>query len=212
MTQTDAPHAAPTEIIARAGSYYRRTRYIMAILLIAGGAWFGYDGFVGYPRENQQLRDINAQLAEAQKNQDSQRIRELSDQQKNFKRHSGELAHSDMDILIQKVLCFTLPPIGLLMLFWTFFNSRGAYRLADQTLSVPGHPPVPIDAIRKIDKRKWDRKGIAYLDYELPDGKSGTIKLDDFVYERTPTDAIFAQIESLTTPPASASPQDSQVG
>ncbi|MCC6424238.1 MAG: hypothetical protein IT447_12235 [Phycisphaerales bacterium] len=199
MTQTETQQSTPTELIARAGSYYRRTRYIMAILLIAGGAWFGYDGFVGYPRENQQLREINAQLAEAQKNQDSQRIRELSDQQKNFKRHSGELAHSEMDILIQKVLCFVLPPIGLLLLFWTFFNSRGAYRLTDQTLTVPGHPPVPIDSIRKIDKRKWDRKGIAYLSYELPDGKSGTIKLDDFVYERTPTDAIFARIEQYTT-------------
>lgn len=202
MTQADLPQTTPAEIVARAGSYYRRTRYIMALLLIAGGAWFGYDGFVGYPRENQQLREINSQLAEAQRSQDNQRIRELSDQQKKFKRHSGELAHSDMDILIQKVLCFALPPIGLLLLFWTFYNSRGAYRLADQTLHAPGHPPVPVDAIRKIDKRKWDRKGIAYLAYELSGGKSGTIKLDDFVYDRGPTDAILSQIEKLTADPS----------
>jgi len=209
MTQTDLSDSNPTEMVARAGSYYRRTRYIMAILLIAGGAWFGYDGFVGYPRENQQLREINSQLAEAQKNQDSGRIRELSEQQKKFKRHSGELAHSEMDILIQKVLCFTLPPIGLLLLFWTFYNSRGAYRLANQTLYAPGHPPVPVDAIRKIDKRKWDRKGIAYLGYELPDGKTGTIKLDDFVYERHPMDEIFARIEQYTT---ESSPGESSAG
>ena len=202
MMQADLPQTTPTEIVARAGSYYRRTRYIMAILLIAGGGWFGYDGFVGYPRDNQQLHEINVQLTEAQKNQDSGRIRELSEQQKKYKRSSGELAHSAMDILIQKVLCFTLPPIGLLMLFWTFFNSRGEYRLVEQTLHTPGHPPVPVDSIRKIDKRKWDRKGIAYLDYELPDGKTGTIKLDDFVYERQPMDAIFAQIERLTAGPA----------
>lgn len=207
MTQNDL---SPTEIVARAGSYYRRTRYIMAILLIAGGAWFGYDGFVGYPRENQQLREVNAKLAEAQKNQDNSRIRELSEEQKKFKRHSGELAHSDMDILIQKVLCVVLPPIGLLMLFWAFYNSRGAYRLDGHTLYAPGHPPVPIDAIRKIDKRKWDRKGIACLEYELPGGKSGSIKLDDFVYDRRPTDAIFAQIEKLTADPATEPHSDQE--
>lgn len=210
MTQSELSETAPAQITARAGSYYRRTRYIMAILLIAGGAWFGYDGFVGYPRENQQLRQINEQLAEAQKSQDSERIRELSEQQKKFKRHSGELAHSDMDILIQKVLCFVLPPIGLLVLVWTFYNSRGAFRMSDQTLHAPGHPPVPVDAIRKIDKRKWDRKGIAYLDYELPDGKTGTIKLDDFVYDRQPMDAIYAQIERLTADPAAVPPREPQ--
>lgn len=79
------------------------------------------------------------------------------------------------------------------------------YRLKDDVLYVPGHPPVPLDAIRQIDKSKWDKKGIAYLDYELdsqPNAPAvkGSIKLDDFVYDQNPTDAIMAAIEEKVAP------------
>jgi hypothetical protein len=81
-------------------------------------------------------------------------------------------------------------------LAWFLYTSRGEYRLSGDTLTVPGHPPVPLQFIRSLDKSFWDRKGIAYIDYELPaPSVSGRIKLDDFVYERPPTDAIVERIE-----------------
>ena len=178
---TTVPHTATAspqdpgsaEIVARAGSYYRNTRFILAAALVAMGLWFGYDGFIGWPRENELYK------------QDPTRHKQ----------------HSETDIRLQKILAFTLPPLGLLMLVWTLYNSRGAYRLSGDTLSVPGHPPVPLDSIRQIDKRLWDRKGIAYLDYELAEGRKGRIKLDDFVYDRPPTDAIVDRIEATLLPP-----------
>ena len=68
------------------------------------------------------------------------------------------------------------------------------------TLSVPGHPPISAEHIRRIDKRKWDRKGIAYLHYEF-DSKPGTIKLDDFAYDRLPTDQMLERVERNVLPP-----------
>src|SRR5580704_11643545 len=50
---TDATAAAPEPegpIIARAGSYYRVTRYIMTFILFLYGAWSIYDGFYSWPK------------------------------------------------------------------------------------------------------------------------------------------------------------------
>jgi hypothetical protein len=93
------------------------------------------------------------------------------------------------------VLSFALPVLALAMLLRTLYVTRGRYRLADDVLEVPGHPPVPLSAISQIDRRLWERKGIAMLDYELADGRRGRLKLDDYAYQRKPTDAIFARIE-----------------
>jgi hypothetical protein len=75
-------------------------------------------------------------------------------------------------------------------------NSRGKYRLEDGIVYAPGHPPVPLENIQAVDRELWDRKGIAYVDYDLGAGKAGQFKLDDFIYEREPVDQIFAAIEA----------------
>ena len=64
------------------------------------------------------------------------------------------------------------------------------------TLQAPGHPAINVDDIRRIDKRKWDKKGIAYLHYEIGQPPTaGVLKLDDFAYERKPTDEMLERIE-----------------
>lgn len=169
---------ADDPIVARAGRYYRNTRYVFCLGLIGMGLWFAYDGWVRYPREQAMHRE-NPKTGKP---------------------------HTDTDIKLQKVLGTTLPPAGILFLGWTLYRSRGAYRLAGNVLSVPGHPDVPLDAIRAMDKSRWDRKGIACVDYEVdaPAGAAGRITLDDFIYERPPTDRIVERIEahlSASTPP-----------
>jgi hypothetical protein len=82
--------------------------------------------------------------------------------------------------------------------------------MSNNTIQVPGHPPVTVDDIRRIDKRKWDKKGIAYLHYEVGQPPTvGVMKLDDFAYERKPTDEMLERIEknvmsSVTTDVAPA--------
>jgi hypothetical protein len=87
--------------------------------------------------------------------------------------------------------------------FRGLYGTRGAYRLSGNTLHAPGHPPVPLDAVRAIDQSKWDRKGIVYIDYEL-NGKTGRLKLDDFMYQREPTDQIHDRIVAAVAPGESA--------
>jgi hypothetical protein len=164
----------PTEIIATPSWDYRIRRLLIAVMFLGMAGWFAYDGWVKYPRQN---------LRYAKARGDEEAVQRLDEEFKNTQKHS------DTSIRWQRNLAIMLPFGALAMAIWAFYSSRGVYRFADNTLHVPGHPPVPLDAIVRIDQRKWDRKGIAYIDYELQ-GKPGRLKLDDYIYDRKPTDEI----------------------
>ena len=192
--ESSSEPAIQEPVVARAGRYYRNTRYIITLLLIGFGVAFAVDGFVRWPAANQQYETLDHQRQEALDRGDKQRADQLLQQQNNYAHHT------DLDILLQKILCFVLPPVGLIVLFRSLRNSRGEYRLEGQTLHIPGHPPVPFENITEIDRRLWDKKGIAYISYDLGNGEQGTLRLDDFVYDRPPTDEIFKRIEDYATP------------
>jgi hypothetical protein len=178
MTETSTP---TSDVTARASAAYRIKNLLVVLMLVGWGVWSIYDGFVNWPRQNQEAvqKDPN-----------------------------NKLPHSELDVLLNKILGIALPPLGLLMLAWVFHRSRGEYRLSGTTLHVPGHPPVPLDNIRRIDKKLWDRKGIALIDYEIPDCPTQqmmTLKLDDFIYEREGTDEILRRIEHYLIPAQEAS-------
>jgi hypothetical protein len=173
-TATTTPDAGET-IVARGGTYYRYTRYAFAALILGFGIAFVYDGFHRYPRHNEQHR---LHVLDPAKHPDDAPV------------------HSQTDINFQKVLGIVLPPAAIGLLAWTLYRSRGQYRLTGDVLSVPGHPDVPLDAVTQIDLSKWDRKGIAHLSYELPDGRRSTLTLDDFIYDRPPTDRILDAVKT----------------
>jgi hypothetical protein len=169
------PAAVDEPIVARGARYYRNTRYIFSLVLLVMGAWFAYDGFHNWPRQNElHLLHVRDPVAYPQ----------------------DYPSRDSASIALQKVLGVALPLAGIGLIAWTLYSSRGAYRLSGDVLSVPGHPDVPLANITQIDKSKWDRKGIAKLDYELPDGRKGRLTLDDFVYDRPPTDRILETIEA----------------
>jgi hypothetical protein len=182
-TEVIATEPATAEVVvAKAGRYYRVARYMMTLLLMAYGAWSIYDGFVSWP---------NWTVT-----------------------HPAEKPKTQTDIMLNRVLGVLLPPMGLIVLGWALYNSRGEYRLEHGVLRVPGHPPVPLEKVQAINREMWDRKGIAYVDYDLTEAQvrskagapvsysgvskaaRGTLKIDDFVYEREPADLIFKAIES----------------
>lgn len=173
VAQTPAAAAGP--VIARPGRYYRNARYIMVALVIGFGIYFLYDGFVGYPAKN------DAERAKPEN------INERGE-------FIGKLPYSEWDILLQKVLGFALPPVGVAYLAFILYRSRGEYRMDGTTITIPGHPPFDLDDVTSLDRKLWDRKGIAKVTYQTPDGKTGTATLDDFIYDRKPTDQIYDAI------------------
>ena len=183
------------EVVANPDTSYRVKRYIVTALIVGMGFWFGYDGFIAWPKENATVQRLNGELVQAASARDGASSARLSTEIRKYR------LHPETDIRLQKILFFTLPPIGLAFLIWSLRASRGQYRMKDDVVSIPGHPPVPISAVRDVNARQWDKKGIAYVSYELADGKRGIFKLDDFIYERKPTDLIYDRIQTFLNPP-----------
>jgi hypothetical protein len=173
MSMTDQPDSgSSTDIVARGATYFRMTRVGMLILLAGIGAWFLYDGFLNWPREF-----------------DLYTARHLKP------------PHGWWDIFLNKLLGILLPPAGVFALVWGWHQSRGEIRLSGRTLHVPGHPPIPLEKIDSIDKSRWDKKGIAIVEYVLDDGGKRTFRLDDYVYDRAPIDEIYQIIEQTLGEP-----------
>ena len=179
LPDSSEPQAGPGEIVAKAGRYYRNARYIVVAGTVIVGLWFAYDGWVKWPQENARFDAVKAE-----------------------QRAGQPKPHPNFDIQLQRIIAGVLVTLAFPMLGWFLYRSRGEYRLCDSTLHVPAHPPVPLETIVELDKSKWDRKGIAYVDYRLDDSKRiRRLTLDDFVYERDPTDAIVACIDAYLQPP-----------
>ncbi|CAN5658055.1 hypothetical protein BH09PLA1_BH09PLA1_21010 [soil metagenome] len=185
MTTESTTVSSNGEIVARAGRYYRNTRYLMFAMLLGMGGWFAYDGFVKWPRQNAELAHLQDEQKAATSDAEKQR---LAVEIKEYEHRN------DSSILINKLLGLGLPPLGLALLMWAFHKSRGEYRLSGTKLSVPGHPTIDLDDIKSVNNDLWDRKGIVWLKYETANAQSGEIMLDDFIYDRPPTDAIYDRI------------------
>lgn len=214
MSTTDQPTTtSPTpdrdvaggDIVATAGTYYRRARYIMAALLLFGGLYFLYDGYVGYPKHNAELEAVERQIGDAQAAGDEEKAAALR-----VELTKMDKAHPASDIRLQKQLGYALPPVALALLAWTLYRSRGQYRLSGDTLHIPGHPPVKISEITEINNTLWERKGIANIKYATAAGQSGEFKLDDFVYDRKPTDAIYDRILAFHQPASPDNPPSAE--
>lgn len=192
---------SPAPIVARAGRYYRNARFVMVLGLVIMGAYFAYDGYKGYPARNAEIARIEKELNETPK--DSPRWIELEQQQRKLGKPK-----SDTDIGLQKVLGYVLPVLAIAYMVYFLRKSRGEIRLADDVLTAPGHPLVPLSTVTSVDNRLWKKKGIATVNYDA-EGRRGTIVLDDFVYQQTPIDAIYDRLlERTGTPlvPSSGTP------
>ena len=74
---------------------------------------------------------------------------------------------------------------GVLMLVGVYFlvrTSRRTMKVDDEAFHAPGGERVAFDAIRRIDKRKWETKGMAYLYVGEGEGALKKVKVDGMVY------------------------------
>lgn len=180
---TDAAGApSSSDIVARADIQYRWRVYVFFILVFGYGLWSLRDGFFLWPRKNAEWQ---AMIARGEK--------------------PPQAPYNEAGILINRVLGIVLPVVGLTTFVWLMYRSRGEYRLTSTALNGPGHPPIPLDAIQSLDKSKWDRKGVATVEYRLSDGGEGKIDLRDMVYNRRETDLIVQRIEEHLDPTSAQS-------
>ena len=206
---TKEPQPASQPFVAHAGKTYRRYRYVMFVLMVGFGCWFLIDGFVRWPAQNEAYRKMESiiQTLEVTSRDNPEKRQHLDDLLAEQKRLPKP--HNPFDLKLQRILGFGLPPLATCILILWLRRSRGEYRLENDTLHVPGYPPIPLVTIDSLDKTAWDRKGIAFATYRLPNGKTGTVRLDDFIYEAYPIrdmvkcieESIIARAQAQQNPP-----------
>jgi len=180
-----APIPTAEPIVATAGRYYRNMRYLMTLGLLIFGAYFAVDGFFRWPAQNRAIAENDAALNSATNESDKAALAVRQQQ-------LGH-PHSDTDIAANKVLAFALPVAAVAFLVFILRRSRGEIRLENDVLHIPGHPPIPVSSITSIDSRLWKKKGIAFVTYS-DGGKKRTYRLDDFIYQQKPIDAIYDRL------------------
>jgi hypothetical protein len=171
-------------------SYMARLAVVSTIAII-GGLWFCYDGFIGYPHQQK------VSLAYIQFQEDGR-----VDQWPAYARERGwteqpEAPKSNSDIWLQRILGMVALPVGLLFGLSTLRAIKRYVACDEDGLTASGHPMVPYDAITKLDKSRWQKKGIVLVHYRV-EGKAGAILLDDWKMHTENTEQILRTIESKT--------------
>lgn len=98
------------------------------------------------------------------------------------------------DIKGQFAMVALVAPFGLVFLFVIVRNWGRWFELDGRKISSSRGDDFTLDQIVELNKRKWRKKGIAYLYYE-DGGRRRKLTLDDCNFERKPTTHILRHIE-----------------
>lgn len=164
-------------------------------------AWFGYDGLIGYPREQQRS------LAYEQLSDEITDKKELYEKWRQLARSKGwnvetpnqKSAEFENKITGQFVfgglcLAFAVP---VLMLYLVSRN-----RWIDETdegLKTSWGATLDFRTVNLLNKSRWASKGIAKAHFEH-EGRKGVFVFDDFKYDRQPLGNMLRRLESTLKP------------
>ena len=186
---------------------------ILGFFCLGGAGWFLYDGLVGWPAQ----RERALAFLDFKKENEGLGEKDLLDKWKIVAAERGWPAWTkpfdktpygkpwtDYDINGQ----FLYTGIaGLLGLFFVarFLLWRGCWIEADEKeLRASGGHQVSYSQITALDKKKWQKKGIAYVRYNASGSDSGkknkTLVLDDCNYTRDTTLKILRRVEEEIGP------------
>lgn len=174
---------------ARIAPIWKKQKLFVAIFLIAIGAWFFFDGLVGYPRSNERF------LAHQGYEQDN-RLSEWPAYAKSrgWVEKPPEKLFKPQDVIGQYVFGSLGALIGAIVLAYWFTQKGRVLRTDEDVVYTPAGTRVPFEAVTGIGKKRWDSKGIAVVRYTL-EGRKGEFIVDDYKFETEPTRKILREIE-----------------
>lgn len=115
-----------------------------------------------------------------------------------------EEAYSARKIHEQWVVFWICLALALGALFFLVRTLRRSIRADDEAVTSQTGKRVPYGDLRTLDLRKWDTKGLAFLDYEGASGK-GRIRIDGLTYggfkkeENEPAERLMRRIRERFT-------------
>jgi hypothetical protein len=202
--------------------FYRRFFY-MGLFAIGFALWSLFDGAIEYPHQRQQAFDqFRASYKEfdESKNEHTMSLSEFESQagetsKRDWEAFAQELGvHSHADIVMQYTQFVVAGLIGLWLVSLPL-RARGRWiELDGNRLATSWGQSFNLAEIVAVDKRQWQKKGIARITYN-DNGRKRRFVLDDYKFDRHKTDEILYELEQhidpalLTGGPPESPPDDS---
>lgn len=192
--------AMAEQITCRVTPWYLKRMSLMTLMFVGFGLYFLYDGFIGYPKKNAIYRahERFAAIQEEKKaflDQGGTQVEwatvvkeegypEQSDWSDYAAVHgwpaeAPEKLYSTADQFFFGGLCLA---IGLGVLGTLLVNRGRVLRADEDSFYTPKGERVPFTSAYRIDMRKWDNKGLAYVHYRDGKGKERRATIDDLKF------------------------------
>ncbi len=177
------------KIVAKISHEWRERMAVVLIFLLGGAAWFFYDGLVSYPAYNEKA-DAYSELSSVygadatllQEKWNSLAIEKgwAQDDVPKHRKNEKQQIQWGTGLLV----------CAILFLLWALNEMRRkVVSDGEKFLGIStGIPPfsflVPIkfSSVVGIDKRKWDKKGLAKVFYKTDAGVTRSVLIDDYKY------------------------------
>ncbi len=160
-------------------------------------AWFLYDGYVVWPNEAErhaEFVEIEEALVESGKIEAVEHKAHGGEVNTTLRlaweRHAKEAGYkrdipkerTDASISEQRKIGWVMMFGSVCFGLWVAWNHRLCVRAEGDVVIGTSGQRVELDSIVKIDRKKWDSKGIAYAIYES-EGKQRRLTLDDHKFK-----------------------------
>ena len=190
---------------ARVTKMWTQQKGLIPLLFLFFGAYFLFDGFIGYPRSDERFKSH-----ETLKNQPG--AWEKLCAERGWKTQPPEKFYGPEKYREQFWFGGGTALIGLIsLIYWQ--RQRKSFIGNDETgVFTSAGTRIPYASIQRVDKTLWKQKGYAYLHYQ-ENGAPRKLTLDDAKYDPKALDVILSEtIAKLSPeaviegPPASATP------
>ncbi len=178
-------------------SYSMRYALIASVCLFMG-AWFLYDGLIGYPHKLAIAQEYET-LAELQPEARAARWAEISTQRGwSSEQPEKKSAEIEEQIIGQYVWAGLSILVGLPALLM-FLRSRGSWvESTANGLTTSWGQTLDFSQVTQLNKKRWADKGIAKATYK-ENGVTKRFVFDDFKYEREPIGRMLRTLEAGLT-------------
>jgi hypothetical protein len=187
---------------------YTRRFLIMGVCALAFGLYCLYDGLVGYPARRVQgfaefKDDFKTHFADSRHQNMSLEQFEVTaeDAQREDWEHyiHDRDIPSGPDVMMQFIMTAACAGIGLYLISLPL-RARGRWiEASDAGITSSWGQSFAFDQVEEVDKRKWRKKGIADIKY-VANNRRNTFVIDDYKFDRYPTDAILFELEQRIDP------------
>ncbi len=200
------PEVASEVIVCRVTPWYFRRMGITLVFLLGFGLYFFYDGKYGYPKDNEAAHAKewfeNTYLKSFEDAKAANRLDEWIAKAKSQGMPAGENGeppkwatfaaqkgwaeetkhYSEADIAQQFEWGWALILGDVIVAILVLLNKNKTFVGYPDHMIMPNGREVRYADVFKVDKRKWDNKGLAYI-YDRRNGQEGRVTVDDLKYE-----------------------------